>query len=85
MTQIFIDGKLAAEIGQAETVIFKVAPGTHMLGASPAMTSQLCKNFYSGPQFHLETQVDAAAGEVRIFRYGFSGSGLPVLSPSVNL
>ena len=85
MTQVFIDGKLAAEIGQAETVIFKVSPGTHTLGASPALASSICKKFYSSPQFHVETTVDGDAGEVRIYQYGFSGSGIPVLSPSVNL
>jgi hypothetical protein len=85
MTQIFIDGKLAAEIGQAEAAIFKVSPGVHILKASPARASSTCKTFYSAPQFQVETTVDGAAGDVRIYQYGFSGSGLPALTPSVNM
>jgi len=85
MTQIFVDGKLAAEIGQAETVIFKVSPGTHTLAAAPSLANSTCKTFYSASQFRVEATVSGAPGEVRIYRYGFSGSGLPVLSPSVNL
>ena len=85
MSQVFVDGKLAAEMGQAETVVFKVSPGTHSLRVSPSLATSTCKSFYSAPQFTVEASVTGGAGEIRIYQYGFSGSGLPVLAPSTNL
>lgn len=80
MTQVFIDGKLAAEIGQGEAVVFKVASGSHDLKIAPALKNSTCQSFYSAPQFQVQTSVTGAAGELKDFRYGFSGSGLPFLS-----
>ncbi len=82
MTQLFVDGKLAAEIGQAESAVFKVAPGGHTLKAAPSLTTSVCRSFYSAPQFQLEVAIMGEPGEVKTYRYGFSASGVPALVPS---
>lgn len=84
-TQVYVDGKLAADIGLAESAMFKVSPGQHMLRASPTQASSLCRKFYSAPQFQMEVVVDGVAGDVKSYRYGFEGgSGLPFLVPAGN-
>jgi len=81
-TQVYVDGKLAADIGLAESVMFKVSPGQHVLRASPTQASSLCRKIYSAPQFQMEVTVDGAPGDVKSYRYGFAGgSGLPFLVP----
>lgn len=82
MTEIHLDGKLAAEIGQAESVVFKVAPGKHELMAKPSLSTDLCKTFYSTPQVQMTQVVEGSAGEVKAYRYGFEGSGTPFLAPA---
>lgn len=82
MTQVSVDGKHAADLGQAESVVFKVSPGSHKLRASPSLATSVCKNFYSAAQFDVQVAVSGAAGDVRFYRYGFNGSGIPFLSPS---
>lgn len=82
MTQVYLDGKHAADLGQAESAVFEVSPGSHELSAAPALATYLCKKFYSAPQFHVQVTVDGAAGDVKFYRYGFNGSGLPYLNPS---
>lgn len=80
MTQIFINGSLAAEVGQGEAVVFKVPTGTHQLKITPALKSSICQKIYSSPEFHIEQAVSGNAGEVKDFRYGFSRSGNPFLA-----
>jgi hypothetical protein len=82
MTQVSVDGKHAADLGQAESVVFEVSPGSHELSAAPSLATSLCQKFYSAPQFHVQVTVNGAAGDVKFYRYGFNGSGLPFLSPS---
>ena len=80
MTQIFIDGQLAAEIGQAEAVVFKLPPGTHQLKIAPALKNSTCQTFYSDPKFHIEQSISGSPGDFKDLRYGFSRSGLPFLT-----
>ena len=80
MTQVFVDGKLAAEIGQGEAVVFKVSPGEHRLKAAPALKNSTCQTFYSSPQMQVEVTVTGSVGDFKDFRYGFAGNGTPFLT-----
>ena len=77
MTKLSVDGRLAAEIGQGEAVVFKVSPGSHVLKASPSLTTSTCQTFYSAPQFHIQVTIDTHAGGLTELQYGFHASGLP--------
>lgn len=79
MSTVHLDGRLAAEIGTGESVVFKVAPGAHTLRVMPTQSAALCRSFYSQPQFRTEIRVEGNPGDVRTYRYGFAGSGLPFL------
>lgn len=81
-TQVFVDGKIAADIGLAESAMFKVSPGEHVLRASPTQASSLCRKIYSASQFQMQVTINGMPGDVKAYRYGFGGSGLPFLVPA---
>jgi hypothetical protein len=80
MTQIFIDGQLAAEIGQGEAVVFRVQTGSREIKVAPAVKNETCATFYSTPEFRITRTIIGSPGDLKDLRYGFASSGVPFLT-----
>ena len=83
--EISVDGRVVAELDQGQSASVAVSAGPHTLRGAPALNSWLCKRFYSSPQMQ-QTQValDVSPGATVAYRYGFSASGVPVLTAAGN-
>ena len=79
--EIYLDGKVVAELDRGQSYSAHVTPGPHTLRAAPALNSWLCKRFYSAPQMQqAQLAIDVPAGGNLAYRYGFDSSGVPSLT-----
>ena len=81
-TQLYVDGKLVAQVTKGGSVSFPAPAGSQELMARPALDSNLCKKFYATPQFEARISLQGASGPVAVYRYGFTGKGLPFIEPA---
>ncbi len=81
--RIYLDGKDAADLEAAETVLFTVSVGRHMIGASPSpLGGKMCSAFDAAARHRREAEVAASSGETRNYRFSISASGVTSLDPS---
>ncbi|WP_159015335.1 hypothetical protein [Cognatiluteimonas profundi] len=79
--EIYLDGKVVAELDRGQSYSTKVSPGSHTLRGAPALNTWLCKRFYSAPQMQqAQLTIDVPVGANLAYRYGFTSSGVPSLT-----
>lgn len=83
ITRIAVNGKNAADLNPGESVVFKVSAGEHLLSAwQISGGSSSGKTFCDGSPMRQEVNITGTSGDNIPYRYSYSGSGSPSLTPT---